>query len=141
AQYKETEQLDFLLTKDNHPNTKGAVDLGLTTTQGISRIVADVNAGNVDLLFVIKENIPEGMDLSKVIVLDTNLTDAAKNASLAIPIQIFAEMLGSFTNKNGLVQSFEQSMTAPKGLLSSAGVFGALLSKLSETREVAVGNR
>lgn len=64
AQYKETEQIRFLLTKDNHPNTKGAIDLGITTTLGKKGIIDSFNAGNIDLLFIIKEDLPSDLDLS-----------------------------------------------------------------------------
>lgn len=141
AQNKETEQVDFLLTKDNHPNTKGAVDLGITSTSGISGIVNAVKSGAIDLVFVLKESIPEGIDPSKVISFDTNLTEAAKNASLAAPIQIFAESAGSFTNKNGLKQNFEQSMNPIKGLLNASGVVDLIFQKLTEKVEASVGNR
>ncbi|PJZ46960.1 2Fe-2S iron-sulfur cluster-binding protein [Leptospira brenneri] len=141
AQNKETEQVDFLLTKDNHPNTKGAIDLGITTNSGVSGIVSAVKSGAIDLVILLKESIPEGIDPSKVIVFDTNLTDAAKNASLAAPIQIFAESAGSFTNKNGLKQNFEQSMNPIKGLLSAAGVVDLILQTLTEKLEASVGNR
>lgn len=141
AQNKETEQVDFLLTKDNHPNTKGAIDLGLTTPSGISGIVSAVKQGSVDLVILIKESIPEGIDPNKVICLDTNLTDAAKNASLAAPIQIFCETEGSFTNKNGLKQNFEKSMNPIQGLLTSAGVVELILNTMTKKMEASVGNR
>lgn len=141
AQYKETEQVDFLLTKDNHPNTKGALDLGLTTASGISGIVSAVKQGSVDLVILIKESIPEGVDPSKVVCFDTNLTDAAKNASLAAPIQIFCESAGSFTNKNGLKQDFEKSMNPIQGLLSSAGVVDLIVKTMTKKVEASVGNR
>lgn len=141
AQNKETEQVDFLLTKDNHPNTKGAIDLGLTTPSGIKGIVSAVKQGSVDLVILIKESIPDGIDPSQVICFDTNLTEAAINASLSAPIQIFCEAQGSFTNKNGLRQNFEKSMNPIQGLLTSAGVVELILNKMTKKMEASVGNR
>jgi NADH-quinone oxidoreductase subunit G len=141
AQNKETEQVDFLLTKDYHPNTKGAVDLGLTTPSGISGIVSAVKQGSIDLVILLKESIPEGIDPTQVICLDTNLTDAAKNASLAAPIQIFCEAEGSFTNKNGLKQTFEKSMNPIQGLQTSAGVVELIVKTMTKKMEASVGNR
>ncbi len=142
AQYKETEQVDFLLTKDQHPNTKGAVDAGATTSEGISGLLSQIQSGKIDLVFVLKEEIPEGL-LGKVTVvqLDTNITLSAKNANFAVPIQIFAEQEGSFTNKNGLKQNFEKSMSAPKGLLSSAEFFERLVTSIRTKEEAVLGNR
>ena len=123
AQYKETEQEDFLLTKDRHPNTKGATNLGLLTQDGITKIINDYNTKQIDLLFILKEEIPKEItDFSRLVVLDTNVTNAVFKAAHACPIQIFAECEGSFTNKNNLTQNFEKSMEPAKGLLSSAGV-------------------
>lgn len=142
AQYKETEQIDFLMTKDSHPNTKGAVNLGLTTSEGLTGIEASVAKGSIDLIFVIKEEIPSAL-VGKVnlIVLDTNLSPSAKSATYGVPIKIFAEESGSFTNKNSLVQNFEKSMEAPQGLPSSAEFFERLSLSLVSKEEALLGNR
>ncbi len=142
AQYKETEQVDFLLTKDAHPNTKGAIDLGLTSPTGIAGIESSVNAGKIDLVFVIKEAIPTFLiGKATVVVLDTNTTEAAKNSNFAVPIKIFADEAGSFTNKNGLQQNFEKSTEAPKGLPSSGEFFEKLAVAISSKEEALLGNR
>lgn len=142
AQYKETEQVDFLMTKDSHPNTKGALDLGLTTSDGISGIEAQLAKGSIDLIFVIKEEIPSSLiGKANLVVLDTNLTPSSKSATYAVPIKIFAEESGSFTNKNSLIQNFEKSMEAPKGLPSSAEFFEKLRVSLVSKEEALLGNR
>ncbi len=142
AQYKETEQVDFLMTKDSHPNTKGALDLGLTTSDGISGIEAQLAKGSIDLIFVIKEEIPSSLiGKANLVVLDTNLTQSSKSATYAVPIKIFAEESGSFTNKNSLIQNFEKSMEAPKGLPSSAEFFEKLRVSLVSKEEALLGNR
>jgi NADH-quinone oxidoreductase subunit G len=144
-QYKETEQVDFLLTKDWHPNTAGAVDLNLTTKQGLKGIVDEFNQGKIDLLFVIKEEIPSEIHpdrMGKVIVLETNQNQSVAKSGYSLPIRIFAEEGGSFTNKNGLKQDFPQSMKPVQGLLSSAGVFHRLLEEIKNPKkqEALVGN-
>ncbi len=139
AQYKETEQVDFLLTKDNHPNTKGAIDLGCITDSGIEGIRKQIQNKNIDLVFVLNE----GVSLPPVSVhvqLDTNLTDAAKQATYAVPIKIFCEEEGTFTNKKGWRQEFEKSMEPPKGLPSSAEFFSRLLAEVNKKQEAVVGN-
>ncbi len=141
-QYKDTEQVDFLLTKDYHPNTRGALDLGLTTSEGLSGIEALVMNGKIDLVFVLKEEIPNSfLGKVKIVSLDTNITESTKAATYAVPIKIFAEEMGSFTNKNGLKQNFEKSMEAPKGLPSSAEFFEKLSEVLIAKQEALLGNR
>jgi NADH-quinone oxidoreductase subunit G len=140
-QYKETEQVDFLLTKDYHPNTSGAIDLGLTTSNGINGIIHDFNSKKIDLLFIIKEAIPEGIDssrLSKVVLLDTNVNDDLTKLGYAIPIQIFAEQGGSFTNKNGLRQNFDKSLKPVQGLLNTSEFFKKILDPIKKQEEALV---
>ncbi|MDZ4725214.1 MAG: 2Fe-2S iron-sulfur cluster-binding protein [Leptospira sp.] len=141
-QYKETEQVDFLLTKDSHPNTRGAVDLGLTLSNGLNDIESLVNSGKVDVVFIIKEEVPNFLKgKATLVVLDTNLTVSAQEADFAVPIKIFAEEAGSFTNKNGLKQNFEKSMESPQGLPSSAEFFQRLLTSANvKKEEVLLGN-
>jgi NADH-quinone oxidoreductase subunit G len=142
AQYKETEQVDFLLTKDNHPNTKGAIDLGLVTAEGLKGIEAQVVSGKIDLIFVVKDDVPSSLlGKANIVVLDTNLTPNVQTANYGIPIKIFANEAGSFTNKNGLKQNFEKSMEAPKGLPSSAEFFEKLFTLAIAKEEVLLGNR
>ncbi|MCB1143359.1 MAG: (2Fe-2S)-binding protein [Leptospiraceae bacterium] len=144
SQYNETKQVDFLLTEDRHPNTKGAVEAGFISTSKASGIVTEFNKGSIDVLFIIKESIPEGLDLSKgtVVVLETNLTDSAKKAGFAVPIKTFSEQVGSFTNKNGIKQNFEMAMNPILGLPSSGDFFKRLNLEMAKKKEEAlVGNR
>ncbi|TGN10911.1 2Fe-2S iron-sulfur cluster-binding protein [Leptospira ilyithenensis] len=141
-QYKETEQVDFLLTKDYHPNTKGALDLGISTPQGLAGIVSEILSGAIDLVFVLKEEIPSSiLGKATIVQLDTNVTSSVKAANFAAPIKLFADEAGSFTNKNGLKQDFEKSMEAPKGLPSSAEFFERVLSEIRTKEEALLGNR
>ena len=140
-QYKETEQVDFLLTKDYHPNTRGAVDIGITTSTGVNGIIKDFNSKKIDLLFIIKEEIPEGIDSSRmnnVVMMDTNLSNKISKVGYAVPIQIFAEQGGSFTNKNGLKQEFEKGMKPVQGLLSSSEFFQKILDHAKLAKEALV---
>lgn len=140
-QYEATKQVDFLLTADEHPNTRGALDLGFKSANGIDSIVKEFNDGKIDLLFILKEDIPKGLTgKGKIVVLHTNITASVKDADFAVPIKAFAEQIGTFTNKNGIVQSFEQSMLPLQGLPSSGDFFKRLSLELSMKKEVAVGN-
>jgi NADH-quinone oxidoreductase subunit G len=141
SQYS-AKQIDFLMTDDSHPNTKGAVDLGFVSTGKISDIITEYNKGSIDLLFVIKESIPEGIQSAKglIVVLQTNITASVKDADIAVPIKAFAEQSGSFTNKNGAKQNFEASMNPVLGMPASGDFFRRLSIELSRKEEVLVGN-
>jgi NADH-quinone oxidoreductase subunit G len=144
SQYKEVEQIDFLMTTDPHPNTRGAVDSGFVSTQKINGIISEFNKGSIGVLFIIKESIPKDLDLSKglVVVLETNANESTQKAHISVPIKAFAEQVGSFTNKNGIVQDFEMAMNPVLGLPSSGEFFRRIHLELSRKKEEAlVGNR
>jgi NADH-quinone oxidoreductase subunit G len=140
VQYKPVEQKDFLQTTDPHPNTRGAIDQGFISVGGISSIIDGCKAGEIDLFFVIKEDIPIGIPKEKVVLLHTNITDSVNAAAYSVPIKAFVEQSGSFTNKNGIKQNFEMAMDPLQGLPSSSGFFTRLRLELSKKEEVAVGN-
>ncbi|EMJ61588.1 MULTISPECIES: 2Fe-2S iron-sulfur cluster-binding protein [Leptospira] len=149
VQYKAPEQKDFLMTTDLRQNTKGAVDAGFVSSQGIESIRKSIESGEIDLVFVIKENrkefLPSVSSNTTLVVLETNETQDVANAAYGIPIQTFAEQSGSFTNKSGLNQLFQKAMEPPKGLLNSGSVFRKLAELVKESasspKEVGVGNR
>ncbi|WP_061223356.1 2Fe-2S iron-sulfur cluster-binding protein [Leptospira weilii] len=149
VQYKVPEQKDFLMTTDLRPNTRGAVDSGFVSSQGIDAVRKIIESGEVDLVFIIKENIKEFLPSifsnATVVLLETNLTQEIGEVAFGIPIQTFAEQSGSFTNKNGLNQLFQKAMEPPKGLLNSGSVFRKLAELVKESssspKEVGVGNR
>lgn len=96
-------------------------------------------------MVVIKEDLPKGIlpeRMDSVVVLDTNRKDIHTKVGMGIPVRIFAEEAGSFTNKNGLVQNFPQMIKPPQGLLGSSGVFHRLLEEIKNPKkqEAVVGN-
>jgi len=135
-------QVDFLMTNDPHPNTRGALDLGFSHPGHLEGMISEFNSGKIDLLFILKEEIPSGLKGSgKIIVLHTNLTSSVKDADFAVPIKAFAEQSGSFTNKNGVRQYFELAMNPILGLPSSGEFFKRLSLELARKKEALVGNR
>lgn len=147
-QYKEPEQVDFLYTTDRRPNTRGAVDVGFVSEKGIDSIRAAASKGEYDLVFLIKENPNEvvpGIPKDSLVLLETNLTEDISKVKYALPIQVFAEQSGSFTNKKGWSQEFKKSMESPKGLLNSSQAFHRLAEAVKDYRsggkEALLGNR
>jgi NADH-quinone oxidoreductase subunit G len=140
AQYESPKQFDFLMTTDAHPNTRGATEIGFILN-GIDSIVEDFNSGAIDLLFILKEDIPVNLNgKGTIVVLHTNITTSVKDADFGVPIKVFAEQSGTFTNKNGLKQNFAASMQPMQGLPSSGDFFKRLALEVSLKQEVAVGN-
>ena len=141
-QYFVPEQADFLMTTDPHPNTKGTFDLSFNSQGGIDAIVKEYNEGKIDLLFIIKEDIPADLKGSgTIVVLHTNITTSVKDADFGVPIKTFAEQTGTFTNKNGIKQKFELAIQPLQGLPSSGDFFKRLNLELSmKKEELAIGN-
>ncbi|MCE9501459.1 MAG: (2Fe-2S)-binding protein [Leptospira sp.] len=141
SQYKAPEQIDFLLTTDPHPNTKGAIDSGFVSSSNFTSIIKDFNENMIDVLFVIKEDIPANITgKGTVVVLHTNITASTKDADFAVPIKCFAEQSGTFTNKKGLKQNFETAMNPIQGLPSSGDFFTRLKQEATKKEEFAIGN-
>ncbi|MCX7998756.1 MAG: 2Fe-2S iron-sulfur cluster-binding protein [Leptospiraceae bacterium] len=138
-------QVDFLMTNDPHPNTRGALDLGFTYSNKLEGIISEYNSGKIDLLFIIKEDIPNEIKANlkgAIVVLHTNITDSVKNADFGVPIKAFTEQFGSFTNKNGVKQNFEMAMNPAIGLPSSGEFFKRLSLELARSKkEALVGKR
>ncbi|MDX1958664.1 MAG: 2Fe-2S iron-sulfur cluster-binding protein [Leptospiraceae bacterium] len=141
-QYKAPDQVDFLLTTDRRPNTKGAIENNFITTGSSDQIIDSFNKNEIDVLFIIKEEIPNNLNgKGIVVVLDTNITKAVKDADYGVPIKAFAEQVGSFTNKNGVKQNFEMAMTPILGLPSSGDFFKRISIELNRKVEALSGSR
>jgi len=130
---------ELLMTNDPYPNSAGA-DMAklIPVTGGLTALEMLADPGQVDLLFVILDDkILEHDDLLK------NLTHANKLiiaspfgsrwdsiASVSFALKAYTESSGSFTNIDGITQSFEPVM-APLGEAEDAAViFKILRSKL-----------
>ena len=132
-QYEPTKQIDFLMTNDPRPNTRGALDLDFSNEDGLKAITELCLKDQIDLLFILNEQVPENLSNLNIptILLTTNVVEDLKKVTYGIPIKVFAEQMGTFTNKNGLKQKFNQSLKPVKGLYSSGEVFQRLKSEIS----------
>ncbi|MEM7182215.1 MAG: 2Fe-2S iron-sulfur cluster-binding protein [Spirochaetota bacterium] len=141
AQQKPVEHIDFLQTTDRHPNTKGALEQGFVSKEGLSGIITQYNEGKIDLVFVIKEELVEELTgPGTIVVLDTNSTKSVKDADFAVPIKAFSEQHGTFTNKDGVIQPFQLAMNPLQGLPSSSEFFTRLRLEQTIKQEAALGN-
>lgn len=101
---------ELLMKADLHPNTRGALDLGLEgDSHEILRKAAD---GELDLLIIFQHRFEsaEAQEMMKkakgLIYIGTNWNDTARQADLVLPGAVFAEKDGSFTNFEGRKQDF-----------------------------------
>lgn len=127
-------------------NSQGIIDMGCTPEYKPGYIEAENKAdlrklletGKLKALIIFGENIlihPEYSDfkgmLSKLdflVTMDPFLSDTAKFSTVYIPVSLFAEKCGTFTNFEGRVQTLQKSID--KGLPSDLKVIEQLANKL-----------
>ncbi len=114
---------DFLICEDKHPNTRGARTIfGLGENDPVSPDGLDAAGGGEppSLLMVNRAELPDPLRNkllaagTRLAFLGTNDNATAAAAHLVIPLAVFAEQAGTFTNIAGRVQKFDLAV-APLG--------------------------
>jgi NADH-quinone oxidoreductase subunit G len=122
------QQDDLLRRWDKHPNTHGALDLGLTSLNGIDGILKLAEAKQIRAMWIVfhpqlvGDDAPETISklerlvrsLEYSVVSTTHEFAWAANASVLLPIAAWAEENGTFTNYAGRVQRTNRAV-APAG--------------------------
>ncbi len=150
-------QIDFLLMKDQRPNSAGvrALVSGLANRNEYESAVKAA-----DLIFVVNEfaapyayrtdnfeelkqnplyRLLEQNNLwDRVIVLGTHANSATASALSAFPVLAFPEKAGTFIDKKGMARKSQVSLKAPQGLPSSAQVLAALNRYVEQNAAVTV---
>ncbi|NLI47033.1 MAG: 2Fe-2S iron-sulfur cluster binding domain-containing protein [Acidobacteria bacterium] len=107
---------DFLICEDKHPNSRGArILFGLGESDPVSpeRLEAVLGAEPPELLLVNRADLPGPLRDkilaagTRLVFLGTNDNATAAAAHLVVPLAVFAEQAGTFTNIEGRVQKFE----------------------------------
>jgi NADH-quinone oxidoreductase subunit G len=123
---------DLALRRERAANVYGAQALGFTKTNDL---LGGLKQG--DVVLIAGEDLA-GIDASalarasEVVVISPVLPDAAKNASVVLPIANFSEEEGTVTNLRGRVQRFTQARQAPGETRPSWLVLGDLLGALGK---------
>src|SRR5262249_50532223 len=112
-----------LLSKDRNSNTNGArLILGSPSVPGakLMAIANAVRSGDVKALVVLKENAMHlGMSMEELaqmralVVMNTLLNEATKNATVVLPACGFAEKRGSMVNGKGRLQRLNRAVRPP----------------------------
>lgn len=152
------EELDFLLMKDQRPNTRKARDMNLVSIgdkQGWEKHLTEV-----DLLIVLNElSAPwmahaenmqevENTELfkfiteknlwNKVILLSTHESLATQKALASIPVAAFPEIKATYLDKDGKEKQSEQVVMPAKGMPTVTEVMKILTEKAELYREMAI---
>jgi NADH-quinone oxidoreductase subunit G len=107
---------DILVSADKNPNTTGARLIGGPTLRSAADLKQDLEAGVVTALLVIGEANSVGPldSLPILVVLAWHRDPPVSAASVALPLAMWAEVDGSFTNRQGKVQRLHAAV-APAG--------------------------
>jgi NADH-quinone oxidoreductase subunit G len=105
----------FLLVRDKSPNTKGCDTIELSNSKGISAkdLKTAIETGRIKALYLIEEDFKYNADIIEVlgeldllIVQHYNNNKITEMADIVLPASTFAEIEGTYTNKDGRVQHF-----------------------------------
>jgi NADH-quinone oxidoreductase subunit G len=125
---------NLALREERAPNVTGARLVGYTSqTDAATRALEDGA-----LLLVVDdelENIPPALlaSVSTLVFLGTRLPEAARVASVVLPIANMAEEDGTFVNRDGRVQRYFQATLAPGMARPAWWVLGELLREVRGT--------
>ncbi len=107
---------DFLIKADKNPNTRGVLYLGFSKIELIQApevviVLGDLSEKDFQKVFAEKPEL--------VIALASHRTKTTEQADYVLPITLFAEEVGSFTNFEGRVQKFEKAIE-PRSQMQAA---------------------
>jgi NADH-quinone oxidoreductase subunit G len=102
---------DILRDADVNPNTRGVAAITGGEAKDLAALEADLEAGELDALLILGHELPlrdEAMErlgeLRGLVVLADSELGAAKAATVVLPSAAWAEVHGTITNRQGLVQ-------------------------------------
>lgn len=119
---------DLLRRLDKHPNTRGAVDLGLESDlKGLDGMIAEARAGSLRGVWIAFHPQLVGADAHEVIEGLQSLVESvefsvvstpqaanwAAGASILLPMAAWSEEQGTYTNHAGRVQVVHRAVTPP----------------------------
>ncbi len=116
---------DFLIKADKNPNTRGVVHLGFDELHEVKApevviILGELSEKQRQKVFAEEPEL--------VIVLATHMNSTTEETDYVLPVTMFAEEEGSFTNFQGRVQKFEKAL-APRSQMQPAWKWLNELSK------------
>ena len=131
---------DLLGTSDRTPNAKGANELGMSANGEVnkSNILANINSGKIKAMYVMEETFDDYPELLSaldklefLVVHSHNQNTLSLKADVVFPASTYAEIEGTYTNRDGRVQHFKPALVTKENLrymglnLSRLDKFGA----------------
>ena len=105
---------DILVSADKNPNTTGAKLIVGPTLRTAADLKRDLEAGVVTALLVVGGEVDPLGSLQALVVVTSHQAALAAAAQVALPLAMWAEVDGNFTNRQGKVQRLHAAV-APAG--------------------------
>jgi NADH-quinone oxidoreductase subunit G len=104
---------DILVSADKNPNTTGAKLIGGLTLRTATDLKQDLETGVLTALLLVGEADAVGSlgSLQSLVVLTSHQGAPVAAAQVALPLAMWAEVDGSFTNRQGKVQRLHAAIT------------------------------
>ena len=135
---------DILVSADKNPNTAGAMAIGAGRLRTLLDLANDLKSGAVTTLLVVGTHGVLGKEgagalpldrLQTLVVIGTHRDAVASAAKVALPLAVWAESDGTFTNRLGMVQRVRAAVPAAGDSLPGWEILSHLARKLGATME------
>jgi NADH-quinone oxidoreductase subunit G len=137
---------DILISADKNPNTAGAIAIGAGRLKSLMELSSDLKAGRLSALLVVGEEgvlgdtpastLPLG-GLQALVVLAWRRDGLVDGAQVALPMADWAEVDGTFTNRQGKVQRIRAALPPAGDALPGWEILTLLADRLGTPLEVA----
>ena len=127
----------ILVSADRTPNLRGALISGFTAkypTEEFSEIKSTINKKEIDTLLVVHEDLfdsglkPNELTGINIIFIGTHSNSTSEIADVVLPSLTVFEKSGSFVNRNFRLQSFQQAIPGPAGLLPDLNLLSHIIN-------------
>jgi NADH-quinone oxidoreductase subunit G len=137
---------DILISADKNPNTAGAIAIGGGRLKSLMELSGDLKAGRLSALLVVGEEgvlgdnpaatLPLG-NLQALVVLAWRREVLVEAAHVALPMADWAEVDGTFTNRQGKVQRVRAAVPPAGDALPGWEIIALLADRLGTPIEFA----
>ena len=139
---------NILVSADKNPNTAGALAIGAGRLKSLMDLSNDLKAGKLSALLVVGEQgvlgenaaatMPLG-NLQALVVLGWRRDALTEAAHVALPMADWAEVDGTFTNRQGMVQRIRAAVTPAGDSLPGWEIVSLLSDRLGTPMEFSSG--
>ena len=129
-----------LISEDATPNLRGALLTGLTDTlpaDNLETLAARIEAGEVKTVIALNEDVKasglkaEHLKTANLIDIGTHTHSASGHARVSLPSLTVFEKTGSFVNRQFRLQTFQQAVPGPAGVLPDTHLLARLQAEIT----------